>query len=128
MRRQDGQLFERAPAVHRSQAVKMAVGTRGGRAAIWREDEYERVVSHSDRGSTYTSNACTKLCRQQGIRQSMGRVGSCFDNAAAEAFFSSLEWEVLSRHGFADTTRPRPLCWTGVMGSRTMVAGPAQRT
>jgi putative transposase len=28
------------------------------------------------------------------------RVGSCFDNAAAEAFFSSLEWEVLSRHNF----------------------------
>ena len=34
----------------------------------------------------------------------MGRVGSCFDNAAAEAFFSSLEWEVLSRHEF-DSTR-----------------------
>ena len=33
----------------------------------------------------------------------MGRVGSCFDNAAAEAFFSSLEWEVLSRHTLADT-------------------------
>ena len=33
----------------------------------------------------------------------MGRVGSCFDNAAAEAFFSSLEWEVLSRHGFENT-------------------------
>jgi putative transposase len=28
----------------------------------------------------------------------MGRVGSCFDNAVAEAFFSNLEWEVLSRH------------------------------
>ena len=33
----------------------------------------------------------------------MDGVGSCFDNAAAEAFFSSLEWEVLSRHTFADT-------------------------
>ena len=33
----------------------------------------------------------------------MGRVGSCFDNAAAEAFFSSLEWEVLSRHEFMNT-------------------------
>lgn len=30
-------------------------------------------------------------------------VGSCFDNAAAEAFFSSLEWEVLSRHELLDT-------------------------
>lgn len=44
-----------------------------------------------------------KLCRTMGIRQSMGRVGSCFDNAATEAFFSSLEREVLSRHRFLDT-------------------------
>ena len=35
----------------------------------------------------------------------MGRVGSCFDNAAAEAFFSSLEWEVLSRHTFETTSQ-----------------------
>ncbi|MGA8251170.1 MAG: integrase core domain-containing protein, partial [Mycobacterium sp.] len=34
------------------------------------------------------------------MSQSMGRVGSCFDNAAAEAFFSTLEHEVLSRHHF----------------------------
>ena len=54
--------------------------------------------------STYTAKAFTKLCRVLGVRQSMGRVGSCFDNAAAEAFFSSLEWEVLSRHEF-DSTR-----------------------
>lgn len=84
-------------------AIKMAATTRGGKAAIWREDEAERVVFHTDRGSTYTANAFTKLCRQLGIRQSMGRVGSCFVNAAAEAFFSSLEWEVLSRHEFANT-------------------------
>ena len=82
-------------------AIKMAVATRGGKAAIWREAE--RVIFHTDRGSTYTVNAFTKLCRQMGIRQSMGRVGSCFDNAAAEAFFSSLEWEVLSRHEFENT-------------------------
>ena len=81
-------------------AIKMAVTARGGKDAIWCEDEAERVIFHTDRGSTYTANHFTKLCRQQGIRQSMGRVGSCFDNAAAEAFFSSLEWEVLSRHDF----------------------------
>ena len=79
-------------------AIKMAVTTGGGRDAIWRDVESERVIFHTDRGSTYTANALTKLCPQLGIRQSMGRVGSCFDNAAAEAFFSSLEWEVLSRH------------------------------
>jgi putative transposase len=81
-------------------AIKMSVAARGGKDAIWREEEAERAVFHTDRGSTYTANSFTTLCRKLGIRQSMGRVGSCFDNAAAEAFFSSLEWEVLSRHDF----------------------------
>ena len=84
-------------------AIKMAVATRGGKTAIWHEDEAQRVIFHTDRGSTYTAKSFTKLCRNMGIRQSMGRVGPCFDNAAAEAFFSSLEWEVLSRHRFVDT-------------------------
>ncbi len=37
----------------------------------------------------------------------MGRVGSCFDNAAAEAFFSTLEHEVLSRHPFTTKAEAR---------------------
>ena len=53
--------------------------------------------------ATYTANDFIRLCCRLKIRQSMGRVGSCFDNAAAEAFFSSLEWEVLSRHDFSST-------------------------
>jgi len=88
-------------------AIKMAVASRGGVDAVngpdWCEDESKRVIFHTDRGSTYTANSFTKLCRRLGIRQSMGRVGSCFDNAAAEAVFSSLEWEVLSRHEFTNT-------------------------
>ena len=50
--------------------------------------------------ATYTATNFTSLCAGLHIRQSMGRVGSCFDNAAAESFFSTLEWEVLSRHHF----------------------------
>jgi len=76
-------------------AIKIAVAARGGRANI------EGVIFHTDRGSTYTSADFTKLCKQKlGVRQSMGRVGSCFDNAVAESFFSTLEHEVLSRHHF----------------------------
>ena len=92
-------------------ALKMAVAARGGVDAVngpdWRTDETQRVIFHTDRGSTYTANSFTRLCRQLGVRQSMGRVGSCFDNAAAEAFFSSLEWEVLSRHEFTNTRAAR---------------------
>ena len=79
------------------QAIKMAVAARGG------AEQIRGVIFHTDRGSTYTANEFTKLCRRLKITQSMGRVGSCFDNAAAEAFFSSLEWEVLSRHDFTGT-------------------------
>lgn len=79
------------------QAIRMAVAARGG------PEHIRGVIFHTDRGSTYTAATFTALCRRLDIRQSMGRVGSCFDNAAAEAFFSSLEWEVLSRHDFTST-------------------------
>ena len=81
-------------------AISMAVAARGG-------EHISGVIFHTDRGSTYTADKFTALCRRLGIRQSMGRVGSCFDNAAAEAFFSSLEWEVLSRHEFDSTGQAR---------------------
>lgn len=90
-------------------AIKMAVAVRGGRAAIWHEEPSERVVFHTDRGSTYTAKLFTRTCATLGIRQSMGRVGSCFDNAAAESFFSSLEWEVLSRNSFHNIVEARPV-------------------
>ena len=83
------------------EAIKMAVTARGG------AEQIGGVIFHTDRGSTYTADKFTALCRRLGIRQSMGRVGSCFDNAAAEAFFSSLEWEVLSRHEFDSTAKAR---------------------
>ncbi|MCF7547606.1 IS3 family transposase [Pseudonocardia sp. WMMC193] len=83
------------------EAIRMAVAARGG------AEQIRGVIFHTDRGSTYTAAAFTTLCRRLEIRQSMGRVGSCFDNAAAEAFFSSLEWEVLSRNIFDTTSRAR---------------------
>jgi transposase InsO family protein len=79
------------------ETIKMAVAARGGKERV------AGVIFHSDRGSTYTAHTFTTLCHRLDIRQSMGRTGSCFDNAAAESFFSTLEHEVLSRHHF--TTR-----------------------
>ena len=76
------------------QTIKMAVAARGGKQRV------AGVIFHSDRGSTYTAYDFTALCGNLGITQSMGRTGSCFDNAAAESFFSTLEHEVLSRHHF----------------------------
>lgn len=55
------------------------------------------VIFHSDRGCQYTSAAFREVCEQSGVRQSMGRTGCCYDNAAAESFFHSLKVEWL--HG-----------------------------
>jgi len=82
-------------------AIRMAVVVRGG------ADNIAEVIFHTDRGSTYTAGVFTTLCAGLKIRQSMGRVGSCFDNAAAESFFSTLEVEVLSRHTFATREQAR---------------------
>ncbi len=41
------------------------------------------------------------------MTQSMGRIGSALDNAAAESFNSTLEHELLSRRRFATTDQDR---------------------
>jgi transposase InsO family protein len=91
-------------------AIKIATTIRGGRAMV------EGVVFHTDRGSTYTATRFTGLCERLVVRQSMGRVGSCFDNAAAEAFFSTLEHEVLSRHHFTTRDQARKTIVTWCQG------------
>jgi putative transposase len=62
------------------------------------------VIHHSDRGCQYTSVAFGRRCREAGIRPSMGSVGDCFDNALCEAFFATLECELIDRRTFQ--TRP----------------------
>ena len=50
----------------------------------------------------------------------MGRAGSCFDNAAAESWFSTLEWELFRKRHFdtKQTARRRsPGSSTGTTGS-----------
>ncbi|TRV73349.1 DDE-type integrase/transposase/recombinase [Streptomyces sp. 130] len=54
-------------------------------------------IIHSDRGSEYTSSRFCCRIQQLGLRQSCGRTGSCFDNAAAESFWALLKEEIGTR-------------------------------
>jgi transposase InsO family protein len=53
------------------------------------------AVFHSDHGSQYTSKDFAKLCKDLGVTQSMGGVGSSADNALAESFNATLKREIL---------------------------------
>jgi transposase InsO family protein len=52
------------------------------------------AVFHSDRGTQYTSRDFRDTLTRHGIRSSVGRKGSCYDNAVAEAFFATLKTEI----------------------------------
>ena len=80
-------------------ALCMAAAVRGG--------DVDGVVFHSDKGGEYVGDLFARACRTLGVTQSMGRVGSALDNAAAESLNSTLEHELLSRRRFATEDQAR---------------------
>ena len=80
-------------------ALREAIATRGG--------QVHGVVFHTDRGSQYTSAATAQLCRAYGIRQSVGRTGVCWDNAAAESFLGTLKKELVHRADYHNRHQAR---------------------
>jgi len=81
-------------------ALRMAVVTRAGEGRTTRG-----VVFHSDRGGEYTAASFDTACTRLGVVQSMGRVGSALDNAAAEAVNSTIKVELLYWPGTTLATR-----------------------
>lgn len=76
-------------------ALCMAIAIRGGSVS--------GVVFHTDQGSEYTGRIFAQACRSAGVTQSMGRTGSALDNAVAESFNATCEFELLRQRRF--TTR-----------------------
>jgi putative transposase len=80
-------------------ALCMAIAVRGG--------DVSGVIFHSDQGGEYTGGVFATACRRAGVTQSMGRTGSALDNAAAESFNSTLEFELLSGAHFGTRAQAR---------------------
>ena len=55
------------------------------------------AVFHSDRGSNYTSGEYAEALEELDLRQSVGRTGSCYDNALAESTNGALKVELVNR-------------------------------
>jgi transposase InsO family protein len=63
-------------------------------------DPERSLVSHSDRGCQYASEAYRTKLKELGITASMSRRGNCYDNAYAESFFHTLKVELVHRRRF----------------------------
>lgn len=68
--------------------------------SIWQRKDREGrplagLVHHSDHGSQYSSIRCTDRLMDEGGDASTGAVGSCWDNAAAEALSKPYERELI---------------------------------
>jgi putative transposase len=72
-------------------ALTMAVGQRLPEPGL---------LSHSDRGSQYTSDDYQLALRGHGIECSMSGKGNCWDNACVESFFGTLKRELLHRRSW----------------------------
>lgn len=67
----------------------------------------EGAVFHSDRGGRYTSRAMADWADARRVRPSVGRAGSCHDNAVAESFFGTFKNEMCRLRSFATREEAR---------------------
>ena len=86
-------------------ALRQAVALRGHLPG--------KVIFHADRGCQYTSQQIADLAGELDLLRSMGRTGVCWDNAAAESFWSTFKNEYYHRHVFPtiDAARRGAYTW-----------------
>jgi len=65
------------------------------------------AVMHTDRGTQYTSHDFRDRCLANGVIPSVGRTGTCYDNAAAESFNATIKKELIHQHLWLDAEEAR---------------------
>jgi putative transposase len=73
-------------------ALNMAIAQRG---------VHPGLIHHSDQGRPYAAKAYRQRLAEAKMRPSMSRLGNCWDNAVAESFFATLEFELIELQVFA---------------------------
>jgi len=88
-------------------ALQMALRTRRPASGL---------IHHSDRGSQYLSAAYVGVLSAHDARSSVGRPGTCWDNAAAESFFATLKTELVHRVSWPTRQQARSAIFTYLEG------------
>jgi transposase InsO family protein len=90
-----------------SDANDTALAQSALQSAVLQRRPPSGVLHHSDRGSPYGSKDYVRQLDELGFVRSMSRKGNCWDNAVAESFFSTLEFECVQGRVFADLEHAR---------------------
>lgn len=83
-------ISDRMQARLATDALRNAINARGGA-------NIKNCIVHSDRGGQFRSRAYLALLQHYKLKQSMGQVQTCADNAAMESFFSLLQRNVFNK-------------------------------
>ncbi|MGR8949489.1 MAG: IS3 family transposase [Gammaproteobacteria bacterium] len=75
--------------------------------AIARRRPEPGLIHHSGQGVNYAANAYQLALAQHDSTPSMSRRGDCWDNAVAESFFATLEFELIEQQTFASRNAAR---------------------
>jgi len=75
--------------------------------AVRQKEPYQKVLLHSDQGSTYRADNYLALFNKNKIEQSMSAKGDCFDNAVAESFFGTLKTELVYEQSYQSREEAR---------------------
>ncbi|MGH3534452.1 MAG: DDE-type integrase/transposase/recombinase, partial [Pseudonocardiaceae bacterium] len=74
------------------------------------------VIFHSDRGCQYTSKEFADFCAINGVRRSMGRRATCYDNAVSESFFATHKKELIHTRPWNNLTDVRQQTFLWIEG------------
>jgi putative transposase len=80
-----------------SQRIDTALVMAAWNMAVRHRQPPGGLVFHSDRGVQYASHEYRRALKVLGVSASMSRKANCYDNAAMEAFWSTLKLELIYR-------------------------------
>jgi len=90
-------------------SLEAALVVEALRMSLLRRRPRPGLVHHSDRGAQYAARDYTALLQQHGIRISMSRLATPYDNAHAESFIKTLKYEEVYRTEYRDLEEAKAL-------------------